>query len=419
MASPCTRSRPTASTTTRSSQTATFNDATDTFTIPARTTAVFVSTQTLIAPLPPSSMDWVGKMWPRGGVANAIDQGAFGPAGFDVYVRVYEAGVTEPAGAPAGIACSLHWGKYGQTWSDLAMTWNVQIGNDDEYKATIPQATLNALTPGTYGFTAYCQKTGEDKKWKVDSYNIGNSAGDDDQGDGLITVIPTGDSSPAPAGGVFVHLFEWPWADIEKECTYLAAKGYTAVQVSPPNEHLVPTADQGGPANDYPWWVRYQPVTHDLSAFTSRSGTWAEFQSMVTTCNSQGVAIYVDAVINHMADIEVGTPPAGTAGTQYDSSEATRFYGAQYQADDFHTDCTISDYGDRTQVQRCKLSGLPDLNTGKSDVQTELRGYLQALLTAGVKGFRIDGAKHMSAQDIAAIFNGLSSRAEPSTSSRR
>ncbi|MCB0202430.1 MAG: alpha-amylase family protein, partial [Anaerolineae bacterium] len=229
-----------------------------------------------------------------------------------------------------------------------------------------------------------------------------------DQGDGLITVIPAADSSVEPPGGVFVHLFEWPWADIEKECTYLAAKGYTAVQVSPPNEHLVPTADMGGPANDFPWWVRYQPVTHDTAAFTSRSGTWSQFQSMVNTCNSLGVDIYVDAVINHMADIEVGTPPTGTSGTEYQSTPASsRFYGAQYQADDFHDDCSISNYADRQQVQRCKLSGLPDLNTGKSDVQTEIRNYLQALINAGVKGFRIDGAKHMAANEIAAILDGL------------
>ncbi len=388
---------------------ASFNDATDTFTIPARTTVVFVSTQTLTPPLAPSTIDWVGKMVPRGGVANPINQGAFSPAGFDVYVRVYDAGVTEAGGAPSGIACYLHWGKYGQPFSDLAMSYNTQYGNDDEFKATIPQATLNGLAPGTYGFTAYCQKAGEDKKWKVDQYNI-DFTGDDDQGDGLITVIPAGDPRPAPPGGVFVHLFEWKWADIGKECTFLAAKGFTGVQVSPPQEHLVPTANQGGISGaEYPWWARYQPVTHLTSAFTSRSGTWAEFQSMVNTCNSLGVGIYVDAVINHMADIEV---PAGvgtgTAGTQYDSTAATRFYGTQYQADDFHLpECTISSYKDRAQVQRCKLSGLPDLHTGKSDVQTELRNYLQALINAGVKGFRVDGAKHMAAQDIAAIFNGL------------
>ncbi len=388
--------------------TATFNDATDTFTIPARSTVVFVSTQTLVAPLAPSSIDWVGKMWPRGGVANAINQGAFAPAGFDVYVRVWDDGVTPNPGAPAGISCTLHWGKYGQPWSDVAMTWNVQIGNDDEFKATISQGTLNALGPGAYGFNAYCQRAGEEKKWKVDAYNI-NATGDDDQGDGLLTVIPTTDSSVEPPAGVFVHLFEWRWADIEKECTFLADKGFTGVQVSPPNEHLVPTVDQGGqPASDFPWWARYQPVTHSIGAFTSRSGTWAEFQSMVNACNSLGVGIYVDAVINHMADIEV--PPGaavGTAGTSYQSTLPGRFYGSQYQADDFHSDCTISSYSDRAQVQRCKLSGLPDLDTGKADVQSEIRNYLQALVNAGVKGFRIDGAKHMAAHDIAAILNGL------------
>jgi pullulanase-type alpha-1,6-glucosidase len=386
---------------------ASFNDATDTFTIPARTAVVFVTTQTLAPPTPPSTIDWVGKMWPRGGVANAVNQGAFVPAGFDIFVKVYDADVTDPAGAPAGISCYAYWGKYGQPWSDVPMTWNVQSGNDDEFKATIPQATLNGLTPGTYGFTAYCQRAGEDKKWKIDQYGI-NGAGDDDQGDGLITVIPTADSSPEPPAGVFVHLFEWRWADIQKECTFLAAKGYSAVQVSPPNEHLVPTANQGGqPAAQFPWWARYQPVSHTIGAFTSRSGTWAEFQSMVNACNTLGVDIYVDAVINHMADIEVGNPPAGTSGTQYQSTMPGRFYGSQYQADDFHSDCTIVDYGDRRQVQRCKLSGLPDLDTGKTDVQAEIRGYLQALINAGVKGFRIDGAKHMAAHDIAAILNGL------------
>ena len=153
--------------------------------------------------------------------------------------------------------------------------------------------------------------------------------------------------------------------------------------------------------------MRYQPVSHDVASFTSRSGTWAEFESMVLACSSVGVGIYVDAVINHMAAIEVGTPPAGTAGTEYDTAPATRFYGDQYQAGDFHPDCTIKNYGDRTEVQTCALSGLPDLNTGKPDVQDEIRGYLQALLDAGVTGFRIDGGKHMAAQDIAAILGGL------------
>ena len=388
-------------------QTATFNNGAGVFTIPARTTAVFVSPQVLETP---GTIDYVGRMYPRGGVSHAINQGAFAPAGFDIFVQVYESGWTEPAGGNPNLACYLHWGKYGQAFSDTPMTWNAQIGNNDEYKATLSQATLNGLAPGTYGFTAYCQKTGETgKKWKQDGYNL-DFPNDDDQGDGLITIIPTADSSPEPPAGVFVHLFEWRWADIEKECSFLAAKGFTGVQVSPPNEHLVPTVDQGGqPASDYPWWARYQPVTHlaGPTTFDSRSGTWAEFTNMANTCNNLGVGIYVDAVFNHMADIQVGSPPAGTSGTQYQSTLPGRFYGAQYQEDDFHGDCTISSYKDRAQVQRCKLAGLPDLDTGKVDVQTEIRNYLQALINAGVKGFRIDGAKHMAAQDIAAILNGL------------
>lgn len=61
-------------------------------------------------------------------------------------------------------------------------------------------------------------------------------------------------------------------ADVGRECTFLAEKGFTAVQVSPPNEHLVPIANQGGQsASDFPWWARYQPVTHLTTALTSRN----------------------------------------------------------------------------------------------------------------------------------------------------
>jgi hypothetical protein len=263
---------------------------------------------------------------------------------------------------------------------------------------------MNALTPGTYGFTAYCQKTGEaGKKWKQDVYDINGNSNDDDQGDGLITIVPTADSSPEAAGSTFVHLFEWKWADIEKECTWLAQKGYKAVQVSPPMEHVPPLADMGDPANDYPWWVRYQPVTHDTAKLTSRSGTLAEFQSMVNACNAAGVDIIVDAVINHTSGVGSGT---GTAGSTY-----TAYTYPQYGPSDFHACGTpgndIQSYADRAQVQSCELVNLADLDTDKASVQTTLRTYMQNLLNMGVAGFRIDAAKHMGADDIAAILNGL------------
>ncbi len=390
-------------------QTASFNNSTGAFTVPARTTAVFVSNSP--PPTPPSSLDFVGLMWPRGGVANWRTQGG-STSNFEVYVQVYEPGVTPGAGQGANISCFLHWGQYGLPWANLPMAYNTDIGNNDEYKATLTPAMLNALDAGTHGYTAYCKFNTElGKKWKQDSYNINSVPSDDDQGDGLLTILPTTDLFPAPPAGVAVHLFEWRWADVAKECTYLAQKGYTAVQVSPPNEHLIPTANQGGdPNSDYPWWARYQPVTHLTSTLTSRSGTLAEFQNMVNTCNAQGVSIYVDAVLNHMAFVMVNVPPTGTigtAGTPYNSLSTTLQYGTQYSLTNFHTPCNINDYSDRAQVQNCLLLGLPDLDTSQAYVRGQMQAYLQGLLNMGVKGFRIDAAKHIAAHDLEAILAPL------------
>src|SRR5262249_35417817 len=47
------------------------------------------------------------------------------------------------------------------------------------------------------------------------------------------------DANPGPRD-VIVHLFEWPWASVASECTnVLGPKGFGAVQVSPPQEHVV------------------------------------------------------------------------------------------------------------------------------------------------------------------------------------
>ncbi|MGB3135537.1 MAG: ATPase, partial [Nodosilinea sp.] len=60
----------------------------------------------------------------------------------------------------------------------------------------------------------------------------------------LSPVLPSELSSVQPpatgAATSVVHLFEWSWADIASECeTYLGPHGYEAVQISPPQEHIV------------------------------------------------------------------------------------------------------------------------------------------------------------------------------------
>src|SRR6516162_6295769 len=108
---------------------------------------------------------------------------------------------------------------------------------------------------------------------------------------------------PRAPGAVFVHLFEWRWTDVAKECeAYLGPAGFAAVQVSPPSEHAV--------LPGYPWWQRYQTVGYELDE--SRSGTADEFRDMVRRCAAVGVAIYVDAVINHTTGQASGTGSHGT-----------------------------------------------------------------------------------------------------------
>lgn len=86
-----------------------------------------------------------------------------------------------------------------------------------------------------------------------------------------------------PNRPTMVHLFEWKWTDIANECeTFLSKYGYGAVQISPPNEHLMQVQD-----NNMPWWIRYQPVSYKLDK--SRSGTQEEFIDMVNRCNKVGV----------------------------------------------------------------------------------------------------------------------------------
>jgi len=185
----------------------------------------------------------------------------------------------------------------------------------------------------------------------------------------------------------FVHLFEWRWTDVATECEqFLGPKGYAAVQVSPPNEHI-----QGSQ-----WWTRYQPVSYVLQ---SRGGNRAQFIDMVNRCKAVGVDIYVDAIINHMA-AGAGT---GTNGSSYGNKSYPN-----YSPQDFHNTCTINpeDYGsNRWRVQNCELVGLPDLNTSSNYVQNTLAGYLNDLVNIGVAGFRFDASKHMSVSDIQGVIS--------------
>ncbi len=205
--------------------------------------------------------------------------------------------------------------------------------------------------------------------------------------------------SPA-AGGVIVHLFEWRWDDVAIECEeVLGPAGFSAVQISPPSEnHVI-----GG----RPWYERYQPVSYQLE---TRSGSREQFADMVSRCAAAGVDIIADAVINHMTDADLQHETLqfsskGTAGTRFSSFS----YPGLYEYDDFnHCGLTanddIVDWEDATQLRECELVDLADLDTRSSSVRSTLASYIRDLASLGVRGIRIDAAKHMYAEDIAAIL---------------
>lgn len=192
---------------------------------------------------------------------------------------------------------------------------------------------------------------------------------------------------------VFIQMFEWPWKDIARECEiFLGPAGFSAVQVSPPHEHI------SVPSRNHPWWERYQVISYKIN---SRGGNEKEFVDMIKACHKAGVEVYADAVINHMAGFDQG---AGFAGTPFKLFD----YPGIYSYNDFHHcgrngNDWIENYLDLYEMQNCMLVGLADLATGSSYVRKTIADYMNYLIDLGVDGFRIDAAKHIPAKDLLAI----------------
>ncbi|XP_069700676.1 alpha-amylase-like [Periplaneta americana] len=191
-----------------------------------------------------------------------------------------------------------------------------------------------------------------------------------------------------------VHLFEWKFSDIADECErFLAPNGYAGVQVSPVHENLIITSP------NRPWWERYQLVSYKIY---SRSGDETAFRDMVSRCNTVGVRIYVDVVLNQMSG---NWPDAtGQAGDTADTYNL-QYPAVPYGPGDFHSQCSVDNYNDASNVRNCELVGLHDLDQSSSYVRGKMVDYLNNLVDCGVAGFRVDAAKHMWPADLEYIYS--------------
>jgi Lamin Tail Domain/Bacterial Ig-like domain len=106
----------------------------------------------------PAEADYCAVQFPIAGIT--VQTGTATPI---IYGRIFEAGVTPSAGAAPGITAEVGYGpasvnpEWQSGWQFFAATFNVQVGNDDEY-----QASFTAPAAGNYHYAYRFSQNGLD-----------------------------------------------------------------------------------------------------------------------------------------------------------------------------------------------------------------------------------------------------------------
>jgi hypothetical protein len=149
----------------------------------------------------PEEADYAVLQWPPSIIINA------GDTSDTIYGRIYELGVTEAAGANAVVIAEVGYGPAGSDprisggWSWFSTTFNVQVGNDDEYEGSFAVAT-----PGNYSYTYRFSLDGGSSWTAADLDGAGSNPGlsFDPNQLGSLTVVPE------PSGALLLALVAAP-----------------------------------------------------------------------------------------------------------------------------------------------------------------------------------------------------------------
>ncbi|MBS2039133.1 hypothetical protein JST97_29390 [bacterium] len=175
---------------------------------------------------------------------------------------------------------------------------------------------------------------------------------------------------------IIVQLFNQSFDRVRKALPRLKRLGVTHVLISPPQKSH----------SSRSWWARYQPV--DFTRIEGPLGNSSQLQELCAAARRLGLAIVVDTVIHHLSN-----------EGRYLRTRGGRIEAAQYPR--FST----PDF--RGLHQLGKGRGLPILNTDSPWVRSQLRDYIHELFGLGVRGFRIDSAKHMDPHLFPYLFQDL------------
>ncbi|MCK7592603.1 alpha-amylase family protein [Pseudomarimonas salicorniae] len=219
----------------------------------------------------------------------------------------------------------------------------------------------------------------------------------------LITLAPA-----LARADVILHAFNWRYADVTARADQIRDAGYRVVLVAPAYK------SQGSA-----WWARYQP--QDYRVIEHPLGNSESFKAMVSALAQRGIRTYADVIFNHMANEAAQRSDLNYPGSAVLADYAARssYFSRQrlfgnlsnglFSQWDFGPAQCITDYSNVFQVTTYRLCGgggdpgLPDL-VANDWVVGQQQAYLQALKTIGVKGYRVDAAKHMPVSHINRVF---------------
>ncbi|MCQ1059302.1 alpha-amylase family glycosyl hydrolase [Photobacterium sp. DNB23_23_1] len=215
------------------------------------------------------------------------------------------------------------------------------------------------------------------------------------------------------ATNVILHAFDWPYNRVTQYAKKIASSGYKAVLVSPP---LKSYKHESGTE----WWQRYQP--QDYRVIDNQLGNTEDFRKMTAVLNEYDVHVYVDVVFNHMAneshlrhDLNF---PSNQVLDEYQQSaenyEKLKLFGdltkPLFSERDFIKAFPIQNWTDPWEVQHGRISGssedpgLPTLKCNQNVVKQQ-KCYINSLKRLGIKGFRIDAAKHLTLEHIQLVWD--------------
>lgn len=227
-----------------------------------------------------------------------------------------------------------------------------------------------------------------------------------------LLAVGLGVVASSASADVILHAFDWRYDKVTATADAIKTAGYKAVLVVPPLK---------SDSNNCQWWARYQP--QDYRVIDHCRGNKEQFASMVKALGDRQISVYADIVVNQMAnERNNSTTFPGDATVQAYKSNPTYWNNQKLFGDlnyglfsswDFHDPFCISNWTDTYQSVHGRIcgaypdKGLPDLkdtDPGNNYVNDRRTDYLRALKQMGVKGFRIDAAKHMPYGSISYAF---------------